>query len=235
MNLNKSVRNLTKFEKGLWFFSMITVIAAFTLGNDQDWLTLFASLIGVTSLIFVAKGDVLGQILIIVFSIYYAVISYQFRYFGEMVTFLGMTAPIAMLSVVTWLKNPYSEKEVKVSSINKDRWVILLAVTVVVTVASYYILRYWDTTNLVFSTLSVSTSFLASSLMMLRSPYYALSYAANDLILIVLWTLASIKDISYMPMIVCFSVFFINDLYGYWNWNIMKRRQNKEVLSTVQK
>ena len=50
-----------------------------------------------------------------------------------------------------------------------------------------------DTPNIVFSTISVTTSFLAASLTMLRSSYYALGYAMNDIVLIVLWVLASLK------------------------------------------
>ena len=58
-----------------------------------------------------------------------------------------------------------------------------------------------------------------------RSPYYALAYAINDLVLIVLWTLASLADISYVPMVACFVMFFANDIYGFINWQKMKRKQ----------
>ncbi len=69
---------------------------------------------------------------------------------------------------------------------------------------------------------------MASALTFLRSPYYALFYAANDIVLIVLWSLASAENISYIPMVICFSCFFINDLYGFINWQRMKKRQTKE-------
>ena len=49
--------------------------------------------------------------------------------------------------------------------------------------------------------------------------------SANDLVLIVLWTLASASDIRYISVVVCFAAFFANDLYGYINWQKMKVRQ----------
>lgn len=61
-----------------------------------------------------------------------------------------------------------------------------------------------------------------------RSPYYALVYAANDIVLIVLWVLASFSDASYISVVVCFVAFLVNDIYGYISWQKMKRRQNKE-------
>ena len=89
----------------------------------------------------------------------------------------------------------------------------------------YFILAYFHTANIVPSAVSVTTSFLAVSLTFRRSPYFALAYAANDLVLIVLWTLASASDIRYISVVVCFAAFFANDLYGYINWQKMKVRQ----------
>ena len=97
-----------------------------------------------------------------------------------------------------------------------------------VTVAFYFILKTMGTQNLLFSTLSVASSFVAASLTFLRSPYYALGYSINDVILIILWVLATIRDISYMPMIVCFSVFTINDFYGFVSWQKRRKKQNSE-------
>ena len=100
--------------------------------------------------------------------------------------------------------------------------------TVVVTVGFYFILEAVDTANLLPSTLSVTTSFLAVYLTFRRSPYYALAYGANDLVLIVLWVFASLEDIHYVSVVVCFIVFFVNDMYGFISWRRMEKRQGEE-------
>lgn len=225
MNIIKSINNLNKFEKRLWLGSVLALLITFILSPDCNFLTMIASLIGVTALIFVAKGDAFGQLLTLIFASVYAVISFRFRYFGEMITYMGMTAPIALLSIITWLKNPYSNLEVKVNHLNKRNWLILTLFTITVTIAFYFVLKAFDTPNLFFSTISISTSFMASSLTMLRSPYYAIAYALNDIVLIVLWVLATMSDISFLPMVLCFVIFLVNDLYGFCNWQAMKVRQ----------
>ncbi|MBR5617807.1 MAG: nicotinamide mononucleotide transporter [Oscillospiraceae bacterium] len=58
-----------------------------------------------------------------------------------------------------------------------------------------------------------------------RSPHFALAYAANDMVLILLWTLAAAEDISYLSVIICFVMFLVNDLYGFVNWKQMETRQ----------
>ena len=95
-----------------------------------------------------------------------------------------------------------------------------------VTVSFYFILGALGNANLPVSTLSVATSFLASALTFLRSPYYAIAYAANDVVLIVLWIAAAMQDISSLPMVACFLAFLLNDLYGFINWRRMERRQH---------
>lgn len=83
----------------------------------------------------------------------------------------------------------------------------------------------FDTPNIIFSTISIITSFLAAALTMLRSSYYAVWYAANDIVLIILWVLASMENPAYIPVVVNFGIFFINDMYGYISWKRRERIQ----------
>lgn len=110
----ESIKRLKWYEYIIWISSVLIISLSYILFHIESYITLVASLVGVTGLIFLAKGDVLGQVLTVVFSILYAVVAYKFRYWGEMITYLGMTMPIALAAVVTWLKNPYKKGEVKI-------------------------------------------------------------------------------------------------------------------------
>lgn len=230
MNIIQSVKLLTKFEKILWLLSVLFITAAFFIFQSTDYLKLTASLIGITALIFLAKGHAVGQILIIIFALFYGYISYHFRYYGEMITYLGMTLPMAAVALVSWLRHPYKESaEVEVSRLSKKQIVPMVVITVAVTVAFYFILRLLGNASLVVSTVSVATSFLAAYLTALRSPYYALGYAANDLVLVCLWMFAVKEDISSVSMVACFATFFVNDMYGFINWKRMEKRQKNSL------
>lgn len=225
--MKKLTMYFTKTELVLWLESIILILTAFCLFDRESYLTLIASLIGVTSLIFAAKGNPVSQVLMIVFSILYGIISYSFAYYGEMITYLGMTLPMSVVALVAWLRHPYQGKtaEVQVNHIGKKDMFWAVFLTAVVTVVFYFILRSFHTANLIPSTVSVTTSFLAVFLTFRRSSYYALAYAANDIVLIVLWVLASLEDIHYVSVVVCFVVFFVNDMYGFISWRRMAKRQ----------
>ncbi len=160
MKYQNPFKTLKKREWAIRIGSLVLITAAFLFSSHRDYLSLVASLVGVTALIFVAKGDPLGQALTVVFAVF------------------------------------------------------------------YFILRYFNTANLPISTVSVATSFIAASRTFLRSPLYGLGYAANDIVLIIMWIMATMEDSSYLPMIVCFSVFFINDCYGFLNWQRIRQRQS---------
>lgn len=224
----------TYFSKNdimIWLTSVIMIAASFLLFDKENYLTLCASLIGVTSLIFNAKGNPFGQLLMIVFSLLYGIISYTFSYYGEMITYLGMTMPMAIFALISWLRNPYNgnKAEVKVNSITKKETIWMWLLTGFVTVLFYFILKQFNTANIIPSTLSVTTSFLAVYLTFRRSAYFAIAYAANDIILIVLWSLASLHDARYVSVVVCFLAFFANDIYGYVSWKKMKVKQNEST------
>ena len=218
----------------IWSISSILVIVSFILFDRSNLLILAASLIGVTYLILNAKGNPLGQVLVIIFSILYGIISYKFSYYGEMITYLGMTMPMAVFALISWLRNPFNGNmaEVTVGSIGKAETVFMIILSAAVTVVFYFILQMFHTANILPSTLSVTTSFIAVYLTLRRDPFYAIAYAANDIILIVLWILASLSDTRYISVVVCSAVFLFNDIYSFFCWQKMKKRQSEMILET---
>ena len=219
--------NFTKWELALWSGSCTLIVAAHLFWGGEGGLSLWASLIGATSLIFCAKGNPLGQVLMILFSLLYGWISLTFAYYGEMATYLGMTLPMAALSLIQWLRHPYAgqRSQVAVARLRPGEWRLMAVLTAGVTVIFFFLLRAFHTANLVPSTVSVATSFAAAYLTFRRNPWLSFWYALNDVVLVVLWVLASLEDRSYLSVVLCFLVFLVNDLYGFINWRAMERRQ----------
>lgn len=231
--MKKLFSYFTKAELTLWLCSVTVIVASFLVFDKTGYITLTASLIGVSSLIFCAKGNPVGQVLMIIFSLLYGYISYGFAYYGEMITYLGMTLPMSVFSLVSWLKNPYkgNKSVVAVNRVGKKEIPFMLLLTLGITIVFYFILKHFGTANLLPSSLSVATSFAAAYLTFRRSPFFALLYAINDTVLIILWILAALKYTSYISVIICFAVFLINDLYGFFNWKRMERAQKRNINS----
>lgn len=224
-------RQLNKKDWWVLAVSLTVVMLCNLLTPSAAWTTKIGVVVGAVALVFMAKGDVWGQVLTVVFSVLYGVTSWQFRYYGEMITYLGMTLPMALAAVFSWLRHPFQGNTAQVEIhrlTRRQRWGMVLCC--VPLTAVFGALLWWlSTPNLLFSTISVATSFLAAYLTYFRSSYYALAYAANDVVLIVLWVLASVKDISFTPMIACFFVFLLNDLYAFSSWNQRETEQHTHI------
>lgn len=220
-----------KNEKLFWVLSITLLMISFGI-SQSNLLYLVASILGVTALLFLAKGEPVGQLIVIVFSTLYAIISFRYRYYGEIFTYVGMTVPSALITAIIWYKNPHKQDETvvrihKLSAFKK--WMIWI-LTPVVTFAFYHVLKYFETPNLLVGTASISTSFVASILMFFRSKYYGVFYALNDIVLVMLWILASIDDLRYLPMVICFAIFLGYDLYAVYNWKKMAQQQRRTLM-----
>ncbi len=228
--MKEKKRYFTVYEIILWASSLTLITLSAIIFKSVSPLSLIASLVGATSLIFYAKGNPLGPILMIVFSILYGIISLSFAYYGELLTYVGMSAPISLFTLIVWLRHPFQGKrsQVEVGKFARKDIIFLVISTIAVTTVFYFLLKWLNTPNLIVSTISVATSFVAAYLQMKRVPAFAIAYALNDIVLIILWVLASVKDITYIPVVVCFSVFLFNDMYGFINWLRMRRVQ-KEI------
>lgn len=221
-------------SRGEWFLligSLIAITASFVISLHFPVVEVIACYLGVIGLVFIAKGHPFGQILGIGFALCYGYVSLEYHYYGEMITYVCMTLPINVVSLIAWLRHPHKRgsAEVHVAHFGGIKWLIMALSTAAVTTAFYFILMWCGTNNLIFSTISIATSFSASFLMLFRSPWYAIAYGCNDIVLIILWILASIEDFSYFPMIICIAIFFINDMYGFYNWRRIHKRQKSDA------
>lgn len=221
----------------LWILSVVGITISFFMFDTGNPMALVASLVGVTGIIFNARGNPAGQALMILFSVLYGIISYTFSYYGEMITYVGMTGPMACIALITWLRNPYkgNKAQVAVAILGKREYILTFILAIPVTVIFYFILAYFDTANLITSTLSVATSFIAVYLTYRRSEYFSLAYAANDIVLVVLWTLAAVEDSSYIAVVVCFIAFLANDIYALIAWRKMRILQENDGNKSLEK
>ena len=227
--LNRLLSYFSKFEICLWSCSIVFTTISFAVFDRENHIMLAASIIGATYLIFNAKGNPIGQVLLVIFSILYGIISYHFSYYGEMITYLGMSTPMAILALISWIRNPYegNRAEVKINSLKKAEIIFMFVLTAIITFIFYFILKFFHTANPIPSTASVTTSFLAVYLTFRRSRYFTLAYATNDIILIYLWVLATLSDMKYMSVTICFVMFLVNDIYGYVNWTKIQKKQSQ--------
>ena len=98
--MKKLLCYFTKAELILWGASTALILASFLAFDRANYMTLTASMVGATSLIFNAKGNPIGQALMILFSLLYGIISYTFFRYNRFVS-LWLSLLLSILVVAT--------------------------------------------------------------------------------------------------------------------------------------
>lgn len=226
--MKKLFKDWNLFEIIFMFASILVLTLCFAFSSDRNAFSFIVSIIGVVAVLMVAKGLTIAPIVNIVYCVIYSIMSIIECYYGEAIIYIFLMIPIYAMSIVSWLrnKNPDNESTVQIKAIKGKEYLYLGIATVVATVGFYFLLKVLNTSELIVSTLSLVSSAVASYLMLRRCSYYAVGFIVNDVILIILWGLAMINSgLGYLPTVISFVVFLVNDIYGLIHWKIEEKKQ----------
>lgn len=230
--MKKIFKNWNWFEIIFLIASYVALSLCFALGKERNTFSFIVSIVGVSSVMLVAKGLTIAPIVSIVYNILYATLSITQKYYGETIIYVAIMIPLSIISLVSWAKNKNSgrEEQVQVNKISKKEYLILSLVVVVVTVGFYFLLKALHTNELIVSTISLVAPVISAYLMLRRSSNYAICFIISNAVLIVLWGL-SIKTagVGFLPTICSFVIFTVLDVYGLIHWKQEEKRQNKET------
>ena len=178
-----------------------------------------------------SKGKVECYFIGFVSVFFYGIVSFNQGYYGELLITIFLTFPIMIIGIISWLRHQDKEDDVVIiSSLPKKEIVLAFSSQVILFWIYFFILKLFNTDLLVISTFSVVTSVLASYFEARRSELSLFCYIANDIIIITLWLIPIISgQTELISVIVGPILLLINDIYGSYNWNKLKKKQKSKV------
>lgn len=223
-------KSISIFEYVLTIVSIIIVIILPIFFNVKA-IDLAFSILGIIMLLFICKGWIVGEVFSICYMTLYIIISYFSRYYGEMIISIFISLPISIFTLINWLRHPNKkgEQEVKIAHLSNFLIVCLITFSILLFIPSYYLLKVFNTPNLIISTLSIVASLIASVLLLFRSNLYALFFILNDVIVTTMRVLMAVNNISNIVMVATFVISFVFDIYGLINWTRIKKKQLKNA------
>ena len=219
----------TKFEIVFLFVGTLLALILTPIFNGTIIDLLYTLLYFWTALL-LAKGKYSCYIIGIISTFFYAYVSYTNSYYGEIIISMGCTLPLMIVGLVNWLKHQDNTNTVIIKEITKKELILVLISQVIMFGGYYYLLKYFNTSNLFVSTLSIVASLIATYLTARRSEYGFVGFIINDLILITLWGLPVITgNLSLIPVLLCPMLLLVNDIYGVYNWKRLKEKQGDKI------
>ena len=218
--MKKIFKDWTRFEQILLLGSLITIITA-GIFCKSNILTIVCSVTGIFVALTQAKGKVISQFIGLILVVLYSILSYQNKYYGEVLIYIFIMFPLFISGIISWIKNIDKETNTVIENkLNKKEWIILILISVILFIGLYNLLKYFNTSQLFVSTLSMVMSLFATYLVVRRSKYGFLFYICNDIILFILWGIPVISgNVLLMPMLFNPIINFVNDCYAWKSWN----------------
>ena len=223
--VRKIFKDWTTFEKLFLIFGTVLalVLTPVFRGTIFD---LFYTLLYFWTALLLAKGKWVCYVIGIVSTFFYAYVSYQNGYYGEIMISMFLTLPLTIVGLLDWIRHQDKTKTVVVKNISKRELLIVLGSQIILGWGYYYLLKMFGTQNLVVSTLSIVASLVATYLTARRSEHGFVGFIINDVILIMLWGMPVISgDFALIPVVLCPVLLLVNDIYGVYNWKRIKGRQ----------
>ena len=218
--MKKLFKDWTKFEIFL-LLSSIAIIIFSGVFCKSTILTIICSITGILCALMQAKGKIMSQFIGLVLVVLYSILSFENKYYGEVLIYIFIMLPLFVSGIISWIKNVDKETNiVNENELSKKEWIILTTISIILFIGLYYLLKYFNTSQLFVSTLSMVTSLFATYLVARRSKYGFLFYIGNDIILFILWGMPVIYgNLLLIPMLISPLIYFINDSYGWISWN----------------
>lgn len=222
------LKDWNKLEKVLLFGS-IALVSLVAVVFKSDILSTFCSILCIITALLVAKGKNLGQVLGVIITVVYSIVSFRNGFYGEIIIYVFMMLPMYIIGIVSWMRHQNKKTNtVEVNTIGKKEWLLVSLISIGAFMGIYFLLKSFDTNELVVSTVSVVASLFAIYLQIRRSRFSFYFYIINDLILIVLWGIPVIAgNLLVLPMVFNPAINLINDSYGVYNWKRLEKRQTK--------
>lgn len=215
----------------------VIIIVGLILSDDKNYFSFTTSLIGVTAFLFSAKGLVVAPMLSSIYYVMYGLLSLTQKYYGEAIVNGLISLPIAIFSIITWLRNKNKKEnvDVQVNQLKKKEYLCMMPALIVIFVGAFFMLKALNANQVVINTISIVCCIAAGYLMMRRSPFYALAYICADIAVITLWSITIFNGgLSYLPTLLSVCCFFVNDVYGLVNWQRKGRKQKLEETEQIQ-
>ncbi|MDR0849975.1 MAG: nicotinamide riboside transporter PnuC [Christensenellaceae bacterium] len=195
---------------------------------QSNWLTVVCSVLGVLGVFMQAKGKIIAQFFCVSYAIFYIFLAFSNQYFGEVIVYAGFMVPLFVYGIIHWLKNRDKKDNTVIvrRNLSIKEWIGLGIMFPLVFVGVYFLLKFFNTAELIVSAISSVLVMLAVYLSVRRVKLNQIVFLLNDFAMGALWMLVVIKgDLSLIPFVTICLIYAIYDIYGLIQWAKLEKRQ----------
>lgn len=224
----KLLKDWTLFEK-IWLVLFLGVNIYLFIAWQDSLIGLIASISGMLCVVLVAKGKISNYYFGIIQTGTYAYIAFTYGLYGEVMLNGLFYFPVQFIGIYLWSKNKTKNsklgEDIVVNKLSKKGWAIVV-ISLVGGISLYGLfLKYIGGNSVWIDSSTTILSVVAQIMMLKRFVEQWLLWILVNILSITMWlTVLITTGGNDFSMLVMWSAFLVNSIYGFYNWNKLYRK-----------
>ncbi len=228
-NLKKFYNSLDQFEK-LWLIVSTLILFAVEIYFEDSLIGMITTLTGILNVVLIAKGSMINYAFGIVSTILYTIIAYNAGYGGDFVTFMFYYVPLNFVGIYAW--KDHAKDDTNLQDVKRMTIPQMISAVIILIVGTYITMLCLPLVTSIFNMpinklpfVDAFTTFagiFAGILMIKRYQEQWYIWAFVNIGSVIMWVTMIGKDDAALAMVVMWSAYLINALYGAYNWHKME-------------
>lgn len=223
------------FER-IWLilFTIINTSLVFTMGDNL--LGFIASTSGMLCVVLVAKGKISNYFFGFIQVAIYGYVALKYQLYGEVMLNWLFYVPVQFIGFYLWNKNgvkreyEHQGEDIVVKSLGAKNTIIFLTITTILIILLAYFLKFIGGYSIGLDSATTVLSIGAQILMLLRYKEQWIVWIIVNILSITMWVYTLTQQGGNdWNMVVMWTAFLCNSIYGYINWTKMNNSQSQEV------
>jgi len=223
----KYFKDWNLYEK-LWLFIFAGVNVYLFFAFQDTIVGLLASLTGMFCVILTAKGKISNYYFGIINVLLYAYIALQNKYYGEVILNVAYFFPMSIIGIYYWIKHKDKKNPgtVCVKKITRNEFLLWILISIVGTLDYGLFLKSIGGTLPFLDASSTILSITGMILVVRRATAQWPLWIIEDILEVGMWIYIFITTRENISMVIMWSAYLTNAIYGYYNWKKLEKIQN---------
>ncbi|MBR9705788.1 nicotinamide mononucleotide transporter [Candidatus Pacearchaeota archaeon] len=219
-------KDWTLYEKSWLIIFTIINLYLFYVWHDT-LIGLTASLTGMVCVILTAKGKISSFYFGLINILTYSYVAYQSAYYGDVMLNMLYFLPMTFFGIYFWSKNMNKKqnKNVKVKSQTWKQRITWFSIAIVALLVYGLILKIINGTLPFIDSATTIFSIIAAIMLNKRLTEQWIYWIIVDILSVIMWLYIFMRGETDISMLVMWSAYLVNAVYGYYNWKKLEKRQ----------
>jgi nicotinamide mononucleotide transporter len=226
--MKKLFKDWNLFEK-IWLLTFTAVNIYLFFAWHDTWIGLTASLTGMLCVVLTAKGKISSFYWGLINIFAYSYVAYSSAYYGDVMLNMLYFLPMTFFGIYFWGKNSKKKDETEVVLVKKLSWknkILVFGLSLILVYGLGLFLKMIQGTLPFVDSTTTIFSIIATVLLTKRYADQWFYWIMVDIWSIVMWVFIFVRDGNQVSMLVMWTAFLANALYGYYNWLKLEKEQN---------